>query len=150
MIQVRHRAPNLLTDGALEQVNGKPVATVGGVLLVPHGMRVFYYAAQLEGHCIERLMKASENPISAIELLAIVAGMRLWHAWLRDCSCISFIDDDASRHALIRAYSANQELCAFCELATHEEAAQQALFYFECVSSAANISDAPSRGVAPA
>ena len=39
-VHVKHRRPILLlTDGAFEEDGGKPTATVGGVLLVPEGMK---------------------------------------------------------------------------------------------------------------
>ena len=111
---------------------------------------MLYFAARLNDSCVERLMATSENPIAAIELLAVVLGMRLWRSIVAECACIVFVDNDAARHALIRAYSPNLELCGLCELAAREESRGQMLCYFERVASAANIGDAPSRGIAPA
>ena len=129
-------------------MGGKYSATVGGVLFAPDcmqplrdpevrrgaggsiigarvgadGRRMLYFAARLSDSCVERLMATSENPIAAIELLAVVLGMRVWRSIVAQCACIVFVDNDAARHALIRAYSPNLELCGLCELAAREEA----------------------------
>ena len=50
-------------------------------------------------------MEASDNPIYIIELLAALIAIRVWGSVCKHQFFVSFIDNEASRSALIKAWS---------------------------------------------
>ena len=96
-----------------------------------------------------KLHETSKSPIAAVELIAVVAALGIWSAVLTDKAGIVFVDNEATKACMIRAYSPNEDLAAICEVACAEEVRQRSLLYWERVASAANPSDAPSRGRRP-
>ena len=78
-----------------------------------------------------------------------MAALGLWSADLTDKAGIVFVDNEATKACMIRAYSPNADLAGICEVACAEEVRQRSILYWERVASAANPSDAPSRGMRP-
>ena len=139
----------IFTDGAYELVEGRPVASIGGVLFDPASGYCGFFAAELLPKTLKEIGGDSANPIAAVELLAVVCAMEVWFTTCRGRSVLAFVDNDSAKHALVKGGSSTPTLALLCQQVCDREIAGRILAYFERVPSASNIADPPSRGIAP-
>ena len=91
------------------------------------------------------LMKEAVNPIYLIELLAAYLAVFLWGGLHPARYVVSYIDNEASRLALIKAYSSTELGNVMVRMFVHLEDSSQWKVWFGRVGSHSNPSDAPSR-----
>ena len=79
------------------------------------------------------------------ELLPYLLSLRLWHSYVKDCDLLVFIDNDAARSSLEKAFTrvAGGARVVHEAVATKESLALRAAFFR--VPTASNIADGPSR-----
>ena len=93
--------------------------------------------------------KGSKQVIMEGEILPMLVARMLWSSVLRDTSMVGFIDNDAAKSALIRAYSTNGDASIILQEIVEYDMKFGLLTWYERVPSVSNIADAPSRGGRP-
>ena len=93
--------------------------------------------------------KGSKQVIMEGEILPMLVARMLWSSVLRDTSMVGFIDNDAAKSALIRAYSTNDDASRILQEIVEYDMKFGLLTWYERVPSVSNIADAPSRGGRP-
>ena len=96
----------IFTDGAFEPSSSTP-GTLGGILYNECGVYPINFFSEVVP---DRLMEAyylhtSKNPIYLMELLAVFVAIRLWGEACKNNFVVNFVDNEASRSALIKAWS---------------------------------------------
>ena len=149
-LPIRHPTPiHVFTDGACEPAGGILEGTVGAVLIDYAHRRFEYIMARIDDDMMVKLGESSQNPICQVEALGVLAALFAWELALVDRPVVSWIDNEATRAALVCGYSAQRDLAKILEAITTKEVVIQASLWFERVPSAANVADAPSRGLPP-
>ena len=151
LVRVTYSQPMIfLSDGAFEEEGLHPAGSIGAVLLIPALKKSLYFACSLTREAMALLTGLAANPIAIIELLAVAMGVILWSHHLTSAAVIGFIDNEASKHALVKSSSAVRGIAAVVDLVCTCEIGDRSLFFWERVASQANLADAPSRGALPA
>ena len=143
---VLHLPHVCFTDGAFEDELGM---RIGGVLFDRVGRRVLYFGVRLSAAVEAHLLKSSVNPITAVELAAAFFAVILWQKVLKDQAFIIFVDNDAAKHSVVRAYSKVEDVAELAAAIADAEIKARSLGYWERVPSASNVADPPSRGSPP-
>ena len=91
----------------------------------------------------------SRQLIGQAEFLPVALARALWRDRLRDRSAICFVDNEAARVDLIKAFSPNVASARMIELVTHLDIGDATLTGYERVPSESNVADPPSRDSAP-
>ena len=81
-----------------------------------------------------------------IEMLAPVIVNEAFREELRGKKVILFVDSECVEGALVKGYSAKEDLCWLNAVFWQQALDMDALIYIDRVSTDANISDGPSRG----
>ena len=95
---------DIFTDGAFEPESTNP-ATIGGVLYSESGIRLGFFSEIVPSVVVETYLSVSKNHIYIIELLAALIASVLWDAEYPFRYVVNYIDNEASRAALIKAWS---------------------------------------------
>ena len=119
------------------------------MLLDPNAHTYLYFAGEVNELITTHLLKTSENPICAIEIIAVVAAFWIWAKWLNGRPMIGFIDNEPAKHGLVKGTSQNEDCAAILNDIAVVEIRAQILAYWERVASDSNIADDPSRGIEP-
>ena len=135
---------HIFTDGAFEPESDKP-ATIGGVLYSETGVRLGFFSEVVPSVLVDMYLTVSKSPIYLIELLAALISSVVWSPEYPFRYVVNYIDNEASRSALTKAWShvkfANNILEKFVEL----EMLSSWKPWFSRVPTHSNPSDAPSR-----
>ncbi len=91
-------------------------------------------------------IEGQEHVIMQAEVLPQLVARIVWASRLRNRRCISFIDNDAARHALIRGDSSHAVSAVMVQETWSMDTEGGTTTWYERVPSASNISDEPSRG----
>ena len=133
----------VFSDGAFESALGS--GSVGGILFDDQGTPLRFFAEQIPDLLMGSLMKEAVNPIYLIELLAAYLAVFLWGGLHPARYVVSYIDNEASRLALIKAYSSTELGNVMVRMFIHLEDSSHWKIWFGRVGSHSNPSDAPSR-----
>ena len=110
---------HIFTDGAYEPGASHP-ATIGGVLYSESGVRLGFFSEIVPSVVVETYLTVSKNPIYLFELLAALVASVLWSTEYPFRYVVNYIDNEASRSALTKAWSnvkfANNIIGKFVEL----------------------------------
>ncbi|CAL1160066.1 unnamed protein product, partial [Cladocopium goreaui] len=134
----------IFTDGAFDEETG--IGSIGGVLLDHNGTALSYFSERVPNLLMEFFLKEAENPIYLVELLAVHVAAFLWGGQTFGRYIVMYIDNEASRMALVKAYSSTLLGNVVIQLFVQEEDQHQWKVWFGRVCSHANIADGPSRG----
>lgn len=133
----------IFTDGAFDAENLK--GSVGGVLLDHEGIPLRFFSENIPALVMKRFLEVSDNPIYLIELLAGYIAAFLWGGLTTGRYVVMYIDNEASRLALIKAYSSTPMGNVIVQMFVSSEDSSQWKVWFGRVCSYSNIADAPSR-----
>ena len=134
----------IFTDGAFDEETG--IGSIGGVLLDHTGTALSYFSERVPNLLMELFLKEAENPIYLVELLAVHVAAFLWGGQTFGRYIVLYIDNEASRMALVKAYSSTLLGNVVIQLFVQEEDQHQWKVWFGRVCSHSNIADGPSRG----
>ena len=133
------------TDGSADGTVLQKVG-VGGLYLPPEGGRPEYFSEQVPDDLVALWQSGgSKQCIMQGELLPVVIAKRLWGHRTRHARCLTFVDNDSAREALVRGTSSNSFSKALLLHSVIEDARNCALHWYSRVSSEGNPSDGPSR-----
>ena len=62
------------------------------------------FGAEVPDDVMDKVCKASANPVYEVEILPAVLAVVLWGSMLKGCQCVFFLDNDAARSALIKGH----------------------------------------------
>ena len=141
---ITERSILIFTDGAFAEETG--AGSIGGVLLDHDGTVLNYFSEQVPSLLMKRFLKEAENPIYLVELLAVHVAAFLWGGQAFGRYIVMYIDNEASRMALVKAYSSTPLGNVVIQLFVQEEDQHQWKVWFGRVCSHSNIADGPSRG----
>ena len=135
---------HIFTDGAFEPESNNP-PTIGGVFYSESGVRLGFFSEIVPSVIVETYLTVSKNPFYEFELLAALIASVLWSTDYPFRYVVNYIDNEASRSALTKAWSnvkfANNIIGKFVELAM----ASSWKPWFSRVPTHSNPSDDPSR-----
>ena len=139
----RSRPPVLVfTDGACEEDG----TTVGGVLVDPESEWQSFGAKLSEATVSEWKTKLDQSQvIGQAEIFPLLLARLTWGHKLRGRRVIYFIDNEAARIGLVRAYSPVLPSLNLILSCLGWDYANNSQAWFARVSSYSNIADAPSR-----
>ena len=135
---------HIFTDGAFEPDAEYP-GTLGGIIYSETGERLGFFSEIVPEQLMKEYLKFSLNPIYLIELLASLVALSLWGDIYPHRYVVNYIDNEASRSALIKAWSGIKHADAI--LAVYVDLELKAVWkpWFSRVASFSNPSDDPSR-----
>ena len=109
------------------------------------GVPLRFFAEVIPDLLLKALKEEAANPIYLIELLAAYLAIFLWGGLHPARYVVSYIDNEASRLALIMAYSSTELGNVIVQMFVRLEDSCQWKVWFGMVGSHSNPSDAPSR-----
>ena len=134
----------VFTDGAFEPQSKCP-ASVGGVLINPHGQVVELFGEVLPSSCVDIFTRASEHPIYELEIFPLYLAAKIWASFLTGRQVVFFLDNSAAQSAYIRAVAATELGTSIIKAYTDLEMQLSFFPWFGRVPSSSNIADDPSR-----
>ena len=134
----------VFTDGSCEGTSAKD-GVVGGVLYDHEGIPLIFFSEQVPSLLLDQFLGEAENPIYLIELLAVYLAMVLWGDRFRGRFVVYYIDNEAARMALIKAYSSTKLGNCLIQLCVDLECRFEWKPWYARVPSHSNPADAPSR-----
>ena len=135
----------LYTDGAAEGANHELV-TCGAVLFSPKLSRPQAVGLRVPEHIVRRWKQGgSSQTIAQAELAPALLARLTWGKELRGAEVVHYIDNEGSKHSLIKGYSPSLECARLLGEIWLEEAKLSSLTWFDRVPSPSNIADDPSR-----
>ena len=134
----------IFTDGAFEPQSSTP-GTIGGVLYRQDGTVESFFSEVAPDQLMKFYLQQSENPIYLIELLAALIALKIWGPKFQQRFVVSFIDNEASRAALIKAWSDVPAANNILRLYVDDEMEHGWKPWFGRVPSHSNPADDPSR-----
>ena len=134
----------VFTDGSCEGTSAKD-GVVGGVLYDHQGTPLIFFSEQVPSLLLDQFLGEAENPIYLIELLAVYLAMVLWGDRFRGRFVVYYIDNEAARMALIKAYSSTKFGNCLIQLCIDLECRFEWKPWYARVPSHSNPADAPSR-----
>lgn len=135
---------HVFTDGAFEEGSQHP-GTVGGVVYSSSGMPLGFFSEVVPQRLMDRYLETSRNPIYLVELLGALVAILLWAQKFPHRYVVSYLDNEASKAALIKAWSNIDEANRIIKLYVDEELKRFWKPWFGRVPTHSNPADAPSR-----
>lgn len=134
----------IFTDGAFEPQSSTP-GTIGGVLYRQDGTVESFFSEIVPAQLMKFYLQQSDNPIYLIELLAALVALKVWGPKFQRRFVVSFVDNEASRAALIKAWSDVPAANNILRLYVDDEMEHGWKPWFGRVPSHSNPADDPSR-----
>ena len=137
----------IFTDGSLEYDNGKRVAGIGGVCILPCG-HVEIFGAEVPQEILDDWTENDDKDhvIGLIELYAVLTALHTWSRHITLERVVVFVDNWPAVDALVKGVSTQRtwrDLLMTFEILDEK---QQSLHWFARVPSSSNPADPPSRG----
>ena len=104
-----------------------------------------FFSEVVPDELMEAYLQAWKNPIYLIELLAVFVAIRSWGEACKDNFVVNFVDNEASRAALIKAWSDSFLANNIIRLYVDDEIGDGWKPWFGRVPSHSNPADDPSR-----
>lgn len=109
------------------------------------GVATNFFSEVIPQSLMQCYTQSSENPIYLIELLAALVALKLWGNKCKQQFSVSFIDNEASRAALIKAWSDVSHANRILRVYVDDEMLHGWKPWFGRVPSHSNPADDPSR-----
>ena len=132
----------LFTDAHYEQRAGG----LGAVLYDDAGRVVAWFGHGLSTEdCSGLNINDSDQIITELEALGVLASLRLWRSRLKGRHVLAFVDNEGARGAILRGRSPNRILHQVAHEVAKEEEQGGIICWYSGVRSFSNPADAPSR-----
>ena len=138
----------VFTDGACETVDGRLLATVGGIIFDPASKLLpSAFGCIVPDKVVRAWMnEGKEHPVPQTELYAVVLARFVWKEELDGKRVIYFVDNQGTLDACIKGYSRVESMRRLLLELEQIDSSRPAIPWFARVPSASNIADLPSRG----
>ena len=141
----RENAWFLFTDAAYESSEETPCG-IGAVLVASDGKPVRCFGPSFCEDLLDEIrFWENSSPIYFLEGLAVVAALHRWNSLIGGSEIVCFVDNEAAKSAFIATKSPSDQFGLLLDWLASWEERHSTFPWFERVSSAANISDGPSR-----
>ena len=135
----------IFTDGFWPDESSTEEARIGAVVFDKIKQEVSYISVPIKKEIMKEWMPR-KTQVSMIEMLAPVIVNETFKSELEGKKVLLFVDSECVEGALVKGYSAKEDLCWLNAVFWQQALKMDALFYIDRVSTDANISDGPSRG----
>ena len=135
----------VFTDGAVEVEHGKPVVTVGAVIIVP-GFRPRAFGLEVPSHVATSWRSGeSYQVVGQAEIFPVLLARTTWPELLRQKFVVYYIDNDSARQALVKGYSPVLASSRIIHEASLADARLGSFSWYARVPTLSNIGDPASR-----
>lgn len=124
---------------------GDLYGSIGAVVYDAEGSPLQHFGQRLPEHVFQELMKHSSHPIFEVELLASLVALYTWHHLTARSCAVFYLDNEAAKGALIKAYSSIDVANRMIDHFVVREMELGVKIWFGRVCSHSNPADAPSR-----
>lgn len=137
------RVLHLYTDACQEE----SFSGIGGLAYDAQGIILGYFSLEVKGRQLKKInVDKKATVIAELEALAVLVGLRIFCEGQGNWEIVSFIDNEATLAAMIKADSAVKFLGSCSALVAEVEVQKSTDLWFERVASNSNPADLPSRG----
>ena len=134
----------IFTDGACEGESEK-LGSMGALLISPSGTAVEYFSEKVSEDWVKQFLEESKHPVFELELLPVWAAIVVWETYLKYSQCVFYLDNEASRGALIHGATPSRNGSTLVRCFTAKEMQCQLKVWFARVPTSSNPADKPSR-----
>ena len=135
----------LFTDGSFpDGTAGSPSEPWIGGALFRRGARPLQFGSSVSGSLVERWLPR-KSQIVMVELLAVVVALETFRELLKDAWILLFVDSEPVQGALVKGYSAKEDLCELVGVFWRIALNLKVCIYVDRVPTDSNPADAPSR-----
>ena len=137
----------LFTDGATpeDDRSGQEGGTIGAVVFTRTGSPPLQFFESVPMEVVSRWLPR-KTQIAMIELVATVVALETFRPMLQNKTLLLFVDAEAVEGALVKGYSAREDLCELVGIFWNLVLELNCLVYVDRVPTDANPADYPSRG----
>ena len=135
----------IFTDGSFpDGKEGAPVKPwIGGVLFM-RGRSPVQFGCEVAQTLIDEWIPR-KSQIAMVELFATIVALETFKQELKGSSALLFVDSEPVQGALVKGYSAREDMCELVSVFWRCALALRANFYIDRISTDANPADHPSR-----
>ena len=135
----------IFTDGALEYEGGRPVGTIGAVMMSPDGKKQVFGCKVPEALIALWRTSGKTHVIGLIELYACIVALTHWKPMVDSKRLIVFVDNWPALDVLVKGTSSQTDWRRLL-LLLEDPDEDHFMMWVGRVPSASNVSDGPSRG----
>ena len=143
---IENRRPDfvIFTDGSFpDEKSNLTKPWIGGVLFAK-GMRPIQFGCPVEEDLIQKWIPR-KSQIAMVELFATVVALSTFKKWIQGSWSLLFVDSEPVQGALVKGYSAKEDLCELVGVFWKLALDLQVNLYIDRVPTDSNPSDPPSR-----
>ena len=134
----------IFTDGSFPDGKSELLKPwIGGVLFAK-GMKPVQFGCPVDEEMIQKWIPR-KSQIAMVELFATVVALTTFKKWLRGSWSLLFVDSEPVQGALVKGYSAKEDLCELVGVFWKLALELQVNLYIDRVPTDSNPSDPPSR-----
>ncbi len=105
-----------------------------------------FFSGEVDKRTLDDMMaKGQKTVIQELEMMAVLASMRVWRELIKTCRTVLFTDSGAVRGAFLKKWSANEDSDKMISIIFHIEEESDIPVWIERVPSQSNPSDILSR-----
>ena len=83
---------------------------LGGLIVNTSEERLSFFSTEVDKKLLDNIMaKGQKTVIQELEMMAVLAALRVWRKLIRSCRVVLFTDGEAVRHAFLKSWSANED-----------------------------------------
>ena len=135
----------VFTDGSYPdgKVGAPERPWIGGVLFV-RGRRPLQFGCEVQQNLIDEWIPR-KSQIAMVELFATIVALETFRSDLKGSSSLLFVDSESVQGALVKGYSAREDMCELVSVFWRIALDLMANLYIDRISTDANPADHPSR-----
>ena len=110
---------------------------------------VSFFSVKVDTGTLDEIMaKGQKTVVQELEMMAVLAAMKVWKELIKTCRVVVFTDSDAVRGAFLKSWSANDDSDKMINVIFQVESDFDVPVWIERVPSQSNPSDILSRETA--
>ena len=119
---------------------------LGGMLVDMAGKVISFFSVKMNTGTLDEIMaKGHKTVIQELEMMAVLAAMKVWEDLIKACRVVLFTDSEAVRGAFVESWSANDDSDKMISVIFQVEGDFNVPVWIERVPSQSNPSDILSR-----
>ena len=90
--------------------SGYRYSGLGGLIVNMSDERLSFFSTEVDKKLLDNIMaKGQKTVIQELEMMAVLAALRVWRKLIRSCRVVLFTDGEAVRRAFLKSWSANED-----------------------------------------
>ncbi len=119
---------------------------LGGMIVDMSKKILSFFSTEVDKRTLDDIMgKGQKTVIQELEMMAVLAAVRVWRKLIKACRVVLFIDSEAVRGAFLKSWSANEDSDRMIKIIVQVEEEFDIPVWIERVPSQSNSSDILSR-----